>query len=174
MEDIRIGVVGIGHLGNYHLEKYEKLPGCRITAVADLIPERALRAADRYSCTALTDYRDMLGAVDAVSIAVPAKSHYEVARDFLRWGVDVLLEKPIADSIEDADELISIADEKKAVLQVGFVERFNPAIIALGKCYQKAPVHRISQASPLFQPRDGCRRCPGPDGPRPRYNLEIR
>ena len=137
MEDIRIGVVGIGHLGNYHLEKYEKLPGCRITAVADLISERALRAADRYSCTALTDYRDMRGAVDAVSIAVPAKSHYEVARDFLRWGVDVLLEKPIADSIEDADELICIADEKKAVLQVGFVERFNPAIIALGNVIKK-------------------------------------
>jgi predicted dehydrogenase len=137
LKDIRIGVVGIGHLGKYHLEKYEKLPGCTIAAVSDLVSERALRAADKYSCAAFTDYHNMRGAVDAVSIAVPAKCHFEVAGDFLRWGVDVLLEKPIADSIEDADELIRIADENKAVFQVGFVERFNPAIIALGEFIKK-------------------------------------
>ena len=124
-------MVGIGHLGNYHLQKYEKLSDSKIVGVVDIAEERALSAAEKYNCEGFFDHRDLIGKVDAVSIAAPTGSHHKIARDFLESGVDVLLEKPITATIEEADELVSIADEKRAILQIGFVERFNPAIVAL-------------------------------------------
>jgi len=130
---IKVGVVGIGHLGNYHLQKYRMLPGSVITGVADVIEERALKAAEEYGCASCKDYRDLIGRVDAVSIAVPTRHHHAVAREFLGAGVDVLLEKPIAATLEEADDLVRIAAEKDLIFQIGFVERFNPAIVALGK-----------------------------------------
>ena len=106
---IKVGVVGIGHLGNYHLQKYQKLENCEITAVADVIMERAQKAAEIYKCVAFSDYRAMLGQVDAVSIAVPTSEHYKVANDFLAAGVDVLIEKPICATLVQADGLIELA-----------------------------------------------------------------
>jgi predicted dehydrogenase len=129
---IRVGVVGIGHLGNYHLQKYNKLPDSEIVGVADSVEERARSAAKEYGCEAVYDHRDLIGKVDAVSVAVPTGLHHKVAKDFLQSGIDVLLEKPITKTIEEADELVSIAAEKGAILQIGFVERFNPAIVSLG------------------------------------------
>jgi predicted dehydrogenase len=131
MEEIKIGVVGIGHLGGYHLQKYQKIPGCRIVGVVDAVPERARQAADLYGCEAVSDYRKLSGMVDAVSIAVPTGVHYDVASVFLKAGVDVLLEKPIAATLAEADELIALADAKGLVFQIGFIERFNPAVAAL-------------------------------------------
>ena len=131
MKKIKVGVVGIGHLGNYHLQKYHKLPDSEIVGVADIVEERALSAAEKYNCEVLFDHRGLIGKVDAVSIAVPTGLHHKTAKDFLESGIDVLLEKPITETLEEADELISIADEKGAILQIGFVERFNPAIVAL-------------------------------------------
>jgi len=131
MDIVRVGVVGIGHLGNYHLQKYRKSANCKITGVADLAQERAQKAAELYNCPAFTDHHKLIGSVDAVSIAVPTVSHHRIAKDFLDAGVDVLLEKPIAATIEEADELISVADSKELIFQIGFLERFNPAIIAL-------------------------------------------
>ena len=130
---IKVGVVGIGHLGNYHLQKYRKLESCEITAVADVSAERAQKAADIYQCAASANYQDLIGRIDAVSIAVPTSDHHQVARDFLAAGIDVLIEKPICATLEEADELIALARGGKLVLQVGFVERFNPAIMALEK-----------------------------------------
>lgn len=109
---IKVGVAGIGHLGNYHLQKYPKLENCEITAVADMSADRAQKAAEVYQCSAFADYRDMIGKVDAVSIAVPTSEHYSVARDFLAAGVDVLIEKPICTTLEEADELIELAQKK--------------------------------------------------------------
>ena len=133
MSKVRIGVVGIGHLGNYHLQKYQKLPHAEIVAVADIVEERARKAAMVYDCDACTDYRKLIGRVDAVSITVPTEYHYLIAKDFLEAGIDVLLEKPIAQTLGQADELVTIAEGKKSplVFQVGFVERFNPAVVAL-------------------------------------------
>ena len=131
MKKIKVGVVGIGHLGNYHLQKYQKLPNSEIVGVADIVEERTLSAAEKYDCDTFLDHRDFIGKVDAVSIAVPTLSHYRVAKDFLESGVDVLLEKPITETLEEADELVAIADKMGAILQIGFVERFNPAIVAL-------------------------------------------
>jgi len=131
MKEIRIGVVGAGHLGRYHLQKYRKIPECRVVGVADLVEENARKAADGCDCEVMTDYRELLGKVDAVSIAVPTGGHHEVASFFLKAGVDVLLEKPIATTLAEADELIALAGAKSLVFQIGFVERFNPAIVAL-------------------------------------------
>ena len=132
MKENRIGVVGTGHLGRYHLQKYRKISGCRVVGAADLVEENARKAVEGCDCEILTDYRGLLGKVDAVSIAVPTGAHHEVASVFLKAGVDVLLEKPIAETLAQADELIALAGAKGLVFQIGFVERFNPAITALG------------------------------------------
>lgn len=150
-EKIKIGVVGIGHLGNYHLQKYAKLENCAIVAVADTLIERARKMADLYSCAAFSDHREMLGLVDAVSIAVPTGEHYRVARDFLAAGVDVLIEKPICSTLEEADELIELAQDKNLILQVGFVERFNPAVMALEKVIEKPMFIESHRLHPFFE-----------------------
>jgi len=148
---IKIGVVGIGHLGNYHLQKYQKLENCEIISVADTVIDRAQKAAGIHNCLALSDYRAMLDKVDAVSIAVPTGEHYKVARDFLAAGVDVLVEKPICATIEQADELIDLARRNNLILQVGFVERFNPAIMALEKVIEKPLFIEAHRLHPFFE-----------------------
>lgn len=148
---IKVGVVGIGHLGNYHLQKYQKLENCEITAVADPFADRAKKAADVYHCKAHDDYRAMIGHVDAVSIAVPTSDHHHVARDFLAAGVDVLLEKPLCISLDEADDLIDLARKKTLVLQVGFVERFNPAVMALENVIQKPLFIESHRLHPFFE-----------------------
>jgi predicted dehydrogenase len=148
---IKIGVVGIGHLGNYHLQKYSKLENCEIIAVSDTEIEKARKAAELYSCAAFANHRDMLGQVEAVSIAVPTGEHHRVARDFLAAGVDVLIEKPICSTLEEADELLELARNKNLILQVGFVERFNPAIMALEKVIEKPMFIESHRLHPFFE-----------------------
>jgi predicted dehydrogenase len=132
-KQIRIGVVGIGHLGNYHLQKYQKLENVHIVGVADVDRSRADRAAAAFGCTAFPDHRDLVDRVDAVSITVPTQAHHAVARDFLAAGKDVLLEKPFTATLEEADDLIALTAAQDLVLQIGFIERFNPAVMALDK-----------------------------------------
>ena len=151
MEEIKIGVVGIGHLGNYHLQKYQKIPGCRIVGVCDSVPERARQAADLYGCEAVADHRMLAGMIDAVSIAVPTGAHYEVASVFLKAGVDVLLEKPIAVTLAEADELIALADAKGLVFQIGFIERFNPAVAALHSVMGRPLFIESHRLHPFFE-----------------------
>jgi len=148
---IKIGVVGIGHLGNYHLQKYAKLENCKIVAVADTLIEQTRKAADIYQCAAFSDHRHMIGQVEAVSIAVPTGEHYRVAKDFLAAGIDVLIEKPICSTLAQADELIDLARDKKLILQVGFVERFNPAIMALEKVIEKPMFIEAHRLHPFFE-----------------------
>jgi predicted dehydrogenase len=149
-EPIKIGVVGIGHLGTYHLQKYEKISECTIVGVSDTVKERAELAADTYGCVAFDDHRRLIGTVDAVSIAVPTVNHYSVAKDFLAAGVDVLLEKPIAVTLEEADGLISCAEETGAIFQIGFIERFNPAIAALKKVMDEPLFIEAHRLHPFF------------------------
>src|SRR3990172_9013706 len=150
MNKIRIGVIGVGHLGAYHLQKYQKLSLAEIFGVSDVLEERAQKAGSLYGCRAFTDHRELIGNVDAVSIAVPTASHYHVARDFLASGIDVLLEKPIATTTEEAKELNEIARGKGLVFQVGFVERFNPAIIALEKVIDRPLFIEAHRLHPFF------------------------
>lgn len=128
---IRIGVVGIGHLGSFHLQKYRAIDECTLAAVSDVVGEKAEKAGREYGCPFFTDPREMIGRVDAVSVTVPTENHFKAARDLLASGIDVLVEKPITATLEEADELIALAEASGAVLQVGLIERFNPAIVAL-------------------------------------------
>jgi len=148
---IKVGVVGTGHLGNYHLQKYQKISDCEIIGTADIIKESSEKAAETYNCEALFDHRDLIGKVDAVSVAVPTRSHYEVTKDLLSAGIDVLLEKPICVTLEEADELISIAESKGAIFQIGFVERFNPAIAALEKVIEAPLFIESHRLHPFFE-----------------------
>ncbi|HID31053.1 MAG TPA: Gfo/Idh/MocA family oxidoreductase, partial [Desulfobacterales bacterium] len=131
MEPIRIGVVGVGYLGKFHAEKYARMDGVKLVGVVDIIGERAKEIAEQLKTESFSDYRDLLGKVDAVSVVVPTPLHFSISRDFLENSVDVLIEKPITETLEEADALISIADSRGLIIQVGHLERFNPAVIAL-------------------------------------------
>ena len=130
-EKIPVGVVGVGYLGRFHAEKYARSAKARLVALADIDPERAREVAEPLGVETLTDYRGLFGRVRCVSIAVPTRLHHEVARDFLDAGIDVLVEKPMTATLEEARSLVALAREKKLMLQVGHLERFNPAIRAL-------------------------------------------
>ena len=151
MKMINVGVIGVGHLGNYHLQKYQKLPNSNIAGVVDIAEERARKAAETYGCKIFPDHRDLIGAVDAVSIAVPTGSHHRIAKDFLEAGVDVLLEKPIATTLKEADDLVGIAESKGLILQIGFVERFNPAVVALETVMEKPLFIEAHRLHPFFE-----------------------
>jgi len=131
MKEIRVGVIGVGYLGKFHAEKYSAMDQVRLAGVVDIDRSRAEEVAARSGSRAFTDYRDLLGRVDAVSIVVPTESHCRVGLEFLHNGVDVLIEKPMATTLKQADELIDVADSRARILQIGHLERFNPAVLAL-------------------------------------------
>lgn len=131
MGTIKVGVIGVGYLGRFHAQKYAALEGVELVGVADPDEEQSKRVASECSCNAYTDYKELLSRVDAVSIAVPTSLHHAVASDCLEQGIDVLLEKPITVTIEEADDLIAKAEAKSLILQVGHLERFNPAVQAM-------------------------------------------
>jgi predicted dehydrogenase len=128
---IRVAVIGVGHLGRHHARILSELPGARLTAVVDTIEERARAAAEPSGAEALTDYRALQNSVDAVTIAVPTELHREIAQPFLERGVPVLVEKPMARSLAEADDLLQAARRSNAIFAVGHTERYNPAIAAI-------------------------------------------
>ena len=131
MKKIRVGVIGVGYLGKFHAEKYSRMKDVQLVGVVDIDKSRAEDVAAAFGTSALTDYRDLFGNVDAVSVVVPTEAHYSVGAEFLNHDVDVLIEKPMTTSLEQADDLIKIAESKHRILQIGHLERFNPAVIAL-------------------------------------------
>jgi predicted dehydrogenase len=148
MSTIRAAVIGVGYLGRFHAQKYAAIPGCQLVAVADAQLETAQRVAGELGTLAVADYRELIGRVDAVSIATPTPRHFEIAQTLLSAGVHVLVEKPITETTLQAEELIVTARSAGRVLQVGHLERFNPVIIgaeaSLGvprfiECHRLAP-----------------------------------
>lgn len=131
MGQLRAAVIGVGYLGRFHAQKYRDHSDVILVGVIDANADRAREVADEVGCPALTDYRQLFGQVDLVSVAVPTQYHYKVAHDCLANGIHVLLEKPITQTVAEADELIQLADQHDLVLQVGHLERFNPAVKAL-------------------------------------------
>ncbi|ROQ92228.1 UDP-2,3-diacylglucosamine diphosphatase LpxI domain-containing protein [Desulfosoma caldarium] len=144
---LRTAVIGVGYLGTFHAEKYARLEEAQLVGVVDIDPARAERLARRLGCLAYTDHRDLMGVVDAVSVVTPTQHHFAIARDFLEAGVHVLVEKPLTKSLEEAQELVRLAEAKGMVLQVGHLERFNPAFKAL-EPYVRNPLfleaHRLA------------------------------
>jgi predicted dehydrogenase len=128
---LRAAVIGVGYLGRFHAQKYRDHAGIDLVGVVDASPERAAEVAAEVGCAAFTEHRELFGRVDLVSIAVPTQFHFAVARDCLANGVHVLLEKPITQTVAEAEQLIQLAAERSLVLQVGHLERFNPAVLAL-------------------------------------------
>ena len=125
---IRLGVVGLGQWGQHHVRIYHQLPGTVLAGVVDTAARETANFARRYATTGSQDYRDLFGRVDAVSLVVPTALHYEIARDFLDHDIHVLVEKPITTSVDEAAELVRIAERRGLVLLVGHVERFKPAV----------------------------------------------
>ena len=128
---LRAGVIGVGALGRFHAEKYASYKATTLYGVADLDDDRAQGIAEQYGGRPVRDFRDLLGYVDLVSVAVPTEAHFEVARACLEAGVHVLIEKPISRNLQEADALIALAKERGLILAVGHLERFNPAFVEL-------------------------------------------
>jgi predicted dehydrogenase len=125
---IAAAVVGVGYLGKFHAEKYAASPKCKLVAVVDIDEARGREVGESLGAPVLTDYRKLIGQVQCVSVAVPTRFHFEVARDLIDAGVDVLVEKPLTADIAEARDLVAAAEAKNVILQVGHLERFNPAI----------------------------------------------
>jgi predicted dehydrogenase len=125
---ITTAVVGVGYLGKFHAEKYAASAKAELIAVVDIDEARAREIGSAVGVESCTDYRSLFGRVKCVSIAVPTRFHYQVARDFIDAGIDVLVEKPLTVDISEARELVDFAARKGVILQVGHLERFNPAI----------------------------------------------
>jgi len=145
---LRTAVIGVGYLGRFHAEKYAANPAAELVAVADVDPARARAVAAALGVEAVTDYRALAGRIDCASVAVPTQLHHAVACDLLDAGVDVLVEKPLTTTVDEGKALLELAVRRGRVLQVGHLERFNPAIRALDgivreprfiECHRLAP-----------------------------------
>ena len=128
---VRLAVIGVGHLGRHHARIASTLEGVELVAVVDTNDERAQTASAATGAAALADYREIIDKVDAVCVAVPTEQHRDVALPFLQRGIAVLVEKPIARSLDEARELVAAARASRATLAVGHTERYNPAVAAV-------------------------------------------
>jgi predicted dehydrogenase len=147
---VRAGVIGVGALGRHHARVWAETAGATLVGVHDVDAARAAEVAARHGCRVFPDAPSLLAAVDAVSIAVPTVDHHAVARLALERGRDVLVEKPITATLEQADDLIALAAARQAILQTGHIERFNPATAVLlesGKGARFVEVHRLGSFS---------------------------
>jgi predicted dehydrogenase len=152
MDKVRVGVVGVGALGRHHARVYASLPEAALVGVVDTMPGRAEEVAGPLETKVFSSHSDLFGKVDAVSIATPTTLHAEIGEQFLKQGIHVLVEKPIAHTLEDADRLIQAAHGNGLVLQVGHLERFNPAVKQLREIVRNPrffEAHRMG----LFSPR---------------------
>ena len=129
----RAGVVGAGHMGRYHIGAYTEIHNIDLVGVVDTDISLAKEISEPFDYAVYTDYKDLFGKVDIVSVAVPTSLHFQVTKDFLEAGVHVLVEKPIAPTVEEAEEMFKIAQANNVVLHVGHVERFNGAIQEMKK-----------------------------------------
>lgn len=149
---LRCAVIGAGHFGRYHAQKYAALDAAELVAVCDVDCDAAQRVADETGTQAVSDFHALLDTVDAVSIAVPTSQHFEIAGAFLRQGVATLVEKPIAATLQQAEELIALAEASGAPLQVGHLERFSPAYFVMADAV-KTPLYIEADRISPYNPR---------------------
>ncbi|HAM53809.1 MAG TPA: hypothetical protein DCP92_25100, partial [Nitrospiraceae bacterium] len=151
---VKVAVVGAGYLGQHHARVYSELEDAELVGVVDTDVERAEEVAEKYGSTAYSNYRDILGNTDALSIVIPTTSHYEVTLDCIRAGKDVLVEKPITVNLDEASELIREAERMDSVLQVGHLERYNPGVIALSHMIEEPRFIEAVRVSPFLKRGD--------------------
>ncbi len=133
LKKTRVGVIGVGHLGQHHARIYAGMPDVELVGICDTDPGRARLLSRKYKTSYFQDHRQMFGIIDCASVVVPTELHFAVAKDFLENGISVLIEKPMARSVEEAEGLLSTAQQKGLTIQVGHVERFNAAVMALNE-----------------------------------------
>jgi predicted dehydrogenase len=149
---LRAAVIGVGHHGRLHARKYQLNPDVELVGVVDIDAETAAEVAGEVGAHPFADYREILPLVDLVSVVVPTQQHYAVAKGCFEAGCHVLLEKPVTRTLEEADELIRLAESKGLVFQAGHLERFNPAVLALRDVLQNPQFIESDRLAP-FRPR---------------------
>ena len=149
---LKVAVVGTGHLGQAHARIYASLDTVELVAVCDTNEAAGQAIAEKYNTRFVRDYRDLLDAVEAVSLATPTVSHHEITCAYLQAGVHVLVEKPIARTLAEADEMIALASEKNLTLQVGHIERFNPGFVLMRQ-HLRQPYFFEAHRLGIFTPR---------------------
>lgn len=147
---VRVGVIGIGYLGQHHVRIYSELENTELVAVVDAVEKRADSFAAKYGCEAYYDYRDIFNKVDALSIVTPTTTHYSIALDCIRAGKDILIEKPITVSVKEADELITESEKSGCIIQVGHLERYNPAVLAASEMVKEPRFIEAERLSPFL------------------------
>jgi predicted dehydrogenase len=152
MGKLRVAVIGCGYLGKFHADKYAGMDDVALVGVADVNETAAENVAHRLGTVAYTDYRKLLGAVDAVSIVVPTVDHFRVGKDFLENGADVMMEKPMTATLGEADRLLDLAEKKKRIVQVGHLERYNPAVHPLKDIVDR-PLYIEAQRLSIYKER---------------------
>ena len=146
---LRVGVVGVGHLGQHHARVYAELDECKLNGVADIDIKRGKEIAQRYATTFFENYHELCKCVDALSIAVPTVYHYEIGLKCLRRGIHLLIEKPISQTLEEADRLIEAAATNQVILQIGHTERFNAAVMKLAQIVDRPAFIESNRLSPF-------------------------
>ncbi len=149
MDKLKIGVIGVGHLGSIHAKIYQELSGCSLVGISDTNKNRLAEISQNLNVPGYADYRELFTKVDAVSVAVPTKLHYAVASDFLKHNIHTLVEKPFTPTLEEADNLIKIAQDSNLILQVGHIERFNSAFSATQKIIRNPKFIECHRLSPF-------------------------
>ena len=149
MHKIKVAVVGTGHLGSIHAQIYQQIETCSLVGVCDIDKERLNEVAGRLGVSAYPDYKELFDKVEAVSIAVPTKLHHKITSDFLKRRIHVLVEKPFASNLKEADSLIKIAKNNKLILQVGHIERFNSAFAATRQLIRNPKFIECHRLSPF-------------------------
>lgn len=152
MNVLKCAVIGVGYLGRFHAQKYKMLPNIELVGVCDINPTVCDKVAHELEVPAYYDYKKLFGKVDAVSIVTTTNQHFDVAKQCLSQGIHVLIEKPITETVEQADQLIALAEKNGAKLQVGHLERFNSARLALEE-HLDNPLFIESQRLASFNPR---------------------
>lgn len=152
MAKLNCAVIGVGYLGRFHAQKYQLLSHVNLFAVCDNNPDTSAQVAQELNVKSVQHYQELFGHVDAVSIAATTQAHYAIAKDCLEHGIHVLIEKPMTETVQQADELIAIAHARGLKLQIGHMERFNAARIALTP-YLEQPLFIDSQRLAPFTPR---------------------
>ncbi len=151
-EIIRVAVIGVGRLGEFHVQNLQKISGVEIVGIMDVNEVRAREISEKYNVPVVTDKSSLVGKVDAVTVVVPTIEHYEVSKYFLEKGIHTLVEKPITSGLNQAEEILHIAHDNKAILQVGHVERFNLGVIKLREVVKDPRFIECHRLAP-FDPR---------------------
>lgn len=147
---LRIGVIGVGYLGQHHARIFAELEHVQLAGVSDTNTARADEIAAQYGCASFGDWEELVGQCDAVSIVTPTTTHHEIALACLKAGKDVFIEKPITENLQEARELISEADAGSRILQIGHLERYNPAVVTAAELIHEPRFIEAERLSPFL------------------------